>query len=282
MWGSTFLLTKLAVAELPPLVVVAGRLSIAAVILLGLALASGRRLLPSARHGTFFVLMALIGNCLPFSLITWGQQWIPSGLAGMLMASMPLVTLVLAHFFVSGERLNAAKVLGFFLGFAGVIVLLGPQRLLEFKLAGMELPAQLAILAGTLSYACAAIIARRRPESDSLAASAGVMSAASLIMVPVAFTFDSPWRTSPTGTALLAVLALGVMSTALATLVYFRLITRAGPGFLSLINYLIPLWASFLGAWLLDEQLGISAWLALALILTGMFVSQLRARHPVS
>lgn len=279
VWGSAFLLTKIAVTGLPPLVVVAGRLTIAATILVGVGLHLRVRLLPSARHGLFFLAMSTLGNSLPFSLISWGQQSIPSGLAGMLMACMPLFTIVLAHFLVPGERLSGARIMGFLLGLAGVLLLLGPERLLEFRTSGPELMAELAVLAGAVCYSGAMILARLRPPCESIVASAGTMTAASLVMVPVAlFTSDIgiirlepvPW---------LAVSVLGVVCTALATLAYFRLVTRAGPGFLSLINYLIPVWASLLGMWVLGERLALQAWAGLALILGGMLLSQMAARR---
>ena len=275
IWGSAFLFTKLAVAGLPPLVVVAGRLSIAAVILLAVAISMRAQMLPTRRHAWFFLAMALLGNCLPFSFISWGQQWIPSGLAGMLMACMPLFTIVLAHFLVPDERLNGAKIAGFILGLLGVFVLVGPQRLLEFKTSGRELQAELAVLFGAVCYACAMILARLRPACEPVVASAGVMTAASLVMLPFALLSAPLAAPVLPARAVGAVLVLGVACTALATLAYFRLITRAGPGFLSLINYLIPVWASILGTLVLGEKLALSAWLGLGLILTGMLMSQL-------
>ena len=184
--------------------------------------------------------MVLTGNCVPFWLISWGQQGIDSGLAGILMAVMPITTLVLAHFFVRGERLNGAKAMGFGLGFVGVVALAGPNALLELRGTGTALLYELAILGGAVLYAVNAIVARRRPKGDALAAAAGVMIVGSIIMVPAAFSGGAPWPATIGGEAAAALAFLGIASTAAATVVFFKLIAIAGPTFVSLINYLIP------------------------------------------
>jgi drug/metabolite transporter (DMT)-like permease len=274
MWGSSFLLTKVAVAAIPPSIVVAGRLGIAAVLVFGALMIVGRRLPTWGRHWLFFIAMALTGNCIPFWLISWGQQGIDSGLAGILMAVMPLTTLVLAHFFVDGERLNRSRVVGFLTGFCGIVILVGPEAALEFEGGGSALVSELAVLTGALCYAVATIVARRRPKSDALVAASGVMIAATLIMAPVAVVNDGnrAFELSLIGAS--AVALLGVMSTALATVVYFKLITLAGPSFLSLINYLIPLWAVLLGTVLLGETPEWTALIALVLVLSGIALSE--------
>ena len=273
MWGSSFLLTKVALAAVPPAGLVAARLVIAAAVLAGLLLVLRRAWPRSPRLWGFFLAMAITGNALPFLLIAWGQQRIDSGLAGILMAVMPLTTVVLAHFF-AGERLTGRRVAGFALGFLGIVVLVGPEALLELGGTGTALLSELSVLGGALCYAANTIIARRRPESDPLVATAGVMVVASLLMVPLAVGSGVPAPGEMTLAAALAVLALGLVSTALATVVYFKLITVAGPTFLSLINYLIPLWAVAVGMIFLGEQPQWSALAALALILTGIGLSE--------
>jgi len=274
LWGSSFALIKLALATLPPLTVVAGRLVIAAVVLIGWVYASGRRLKLSARLWLFLIAMAVTGNCLPFFLISWGQQFIDSALAGILMAVMPLVTLALAHFLVADEHIDPAKIFGFVLGFAGIVTLLGPESLRAWQGSDLPLLAELAVLGGAFCYAVNTIVARRRPASDALQAAAGVALAASVLMTPLAVISERPWTLAPAGTSLLALGVLGVFSTAVATVLYFRLITSAGPTFLAMINYLIPLWAVMTGALFLGEQPGWNALGALVLILTGIALAQ--------
>ena len=196
------------------------------------------------------------------------------------MAVMPLATLVLAHVFVEGERLTAARAAGFATGFAGVVVLIGPEAVMEVAGAGSHLLSELAVLGGALCYAVATIIARRRPDSDALVAATGVAIAASVIMAPMAMASAAaaggPLESPVPATSLAAVAILGVVSTALATVVYFKLIALAGPSFLSLINYLIPLWAVLVGMAVLDERPDWTALAALALVLLGIALSELK------
>lgn len=276
MWGSSFMLTKVAVSTLSPSSVVAGRLVIAAVILGIAVMAMGSRFPGWGRQWVFFIAMAVMGNCIPFWLISWGQRGIDSGLAGILMAVMPLATLVLAHIFVEGERLTPNRAAGFAIGFAGIVVLIGPEAVLEATGAGSDLLSKLAVLAGALCYAVATIIARRRPDSDALVAAAGVAIAASVIMAPLAAVNDGLLASPIPPASLVAVAVLGLVSTAMATVVYFRLIALAGPSFLSLINYLIPLWAVLVGMIVLDEQPQWKALGALALVLSGIALSEIR------
>ncbi len=282
MWGSSFLFNKIAVAAMAPATVVAGRLVLAAAVLALVLVATRRTLAGGPRAWMFFVAIALVGNCVPFWLIAWGQQKIDSGLAGILMAVMPITTLVLAHFFVRGERLNGAKAAGFALGFLGVVVLIGPDAILELRGTGTVLLYELAVLGAAVLYAVNTIVARRRPEGDALAAAAAVMIVSSLIMVPTAWSGETPWPTTIGAKEAVALAFLGVASTAAATVVFFKLIALAGPTFVSLINYLIPVWAVLVGAIFLGESPEWAALGALALIFAGIGLSELRGRKVVA
>ena len=274
MWGSSFMFTKVAVSALPPETVVAGRLVIAAAGLTALLFALGKTLPGGRRPWLFFLALAVLGNVLPFWLISWGQQRIDSGLAGILMAIMPLTTLVLAHFFVADERLNPIRLGGFVLGFLGIVALVGPDALLELEVGGTALLSELSVLGGAVCYAVNTIVARHRPDGDPLVAGTGVMILASAIMLPLAFAGGPPAIAAIPATAALAVAVLGIVSTALATVVYFKLVTAAGPTFVSLINYLIPLWAVVVGMVVLGETPEWRALGALALILSGIALSE--------
>lgn len=278
MWGSSFLFTKIAVAAIAPLDLVAGRFVLASLVLVALLVATRRGLPRGLRLWLFIAAMTLIGNCLPFWLISWGQQRIDSGLAGILMAVMPLATVMLAHFF-AGERLNRFKAAGFLVGFVGIVVLVGPAVLLELGGSGTTLVSELAVLGGALCYAVNTIIARRRPESDALAVSAGVALTACLVMAPAAAATGLPDPLRLPASAVIAVVWLGVVSTATATVVYFKLITLAGPSFLSLINYLIPAWAVLMGALFLGERPAWTALAGLVLILSGIGLAETRGRR---
>lgn len=280
LWGSSFLFTKIAVTVIPFEWVAAGRLVIGALLLMALAGALGRSVPRGGRLWLFLLLIALFGNALPFFLIAWGQRSIDSGLAGILMAIMPLATLSLSHYLVPGERLTARRLAGFLLGFAGVVVLMGPAALLKLGEGGGNLLPMLAVLAGAVSYGVSAILARLRPPSDTVSSAAASVLLAALMAVP--FVLRAPWP-QPIGTdvvpALASVAWLGVLSTALAAILYFRLIRSAGPAFVSQLNYLIPLWAVLIGMLFLGERPQSKHLLALTLILGGVLLAQLDRRR---
>jgi len=207
---------------------------------------------------------------LPFWLIAKGQMFVTSGMAGLLMAIMPLMTLILAHFFIVGENLNRNKLLGFVFGISGITLILGPTILgSENSLLGCLL-----VLSAAVLYATNTIIARRLPTYSSAVVSTGVTICAALISFmiwPSVLTIDWP-RVS--NLALVTIIWLGVFPTGVAAIIFFVLIRRAGPTFLSNINYLIPLVAYFTGALVLGELIVWHDMIALAAILFGIAVSR--------
>ena len=280
MWGSAFMLTKIALSALSPTVVVAGRLALGSALLVSLAALKSQRLPTGGRLWLFYVGIAFFGNALPFSLITWGQGYIDSGLAGILMAVMPLVVLGLAHYLVPGERVTVYRAGGFLLGFAGIMVLMGPDALSELGGEKGQLMPMMAVLGGAISYAVAVVLARLRPVSGALSTAAATTLIATLLMLPVVIQgVDFTHLPEPTTAVLLAVVLLGVFSTAIATVIYFWLINRAGPAFVSQINYLIPLWAVAIGVLFLGEAVERSHLYSLALVLGGIFLTQLERRR---
>ncbi len=274
MWGSSFGLTKIAVATVPAHSVVAMRLVVAACVLIPVVLLLRRRFPVDARSWCFFVCMGFLGNALPYWLITWGQRSVDSGPAGVLMAVMPIATLAFAHFFVKGERINPAKAIGFSLGLFGVITLTGPSALMELSSGGSALLSQLAIVAGAVCYAANTIIARLSPTRDGIVAAAGTTVAANALLVPTHAKGVPEFVFSLDLGSALAIGALGVFSTALAPILYFRIIRLAGPTFLSYINYLIPIWALVVGMLFLGESPSWTALLALGLVVTGIAIAQ--------
>jgi len=276
MWGSAFLLNQIALESFPPTTLAAFRLIIGAIVLIiamwwyGISWHSNLKLLG------YFLAMAVIGNALPYFLIAWGQQYVSSGLAGILMAVMPLATLFLAHFFIPSEPLNTHRVVGFAFGFTGIVILMGPQTLLEISNAGSTLLAQLAILGGALCYALGTIIARLRPESDDLLTATMVLILAGLVTLPTSLLIESPWIKPTSIAAISAIALLGLIATGLATVVYFKLLRSAGATFLAQMNYLIPVWALAAGVVFLNEQVTPKTALALLVILFGIGISQSR------
>jgi len=278
LWGTAFLFIKLTLESLPPTTLVATRVSIAACVLTVAVRARGLHL-PTAPHiWRNYLLMGLVGNALPFTLISWGQIRVDSSVTGILMGVMPLVTMLLAHVFVPGERVTPRVAFGFTIGFLGLVALSGPDALLELGGRSSALVRELAIVGGAVCYAINTILARRLATLDALVSSATVMWAATAIMVPLACLNDQPWTLEPSAIALVSAVWLGLGATALATIVYFVVVQSAGPTFLSLMNYMIPVVALLAGVLLLGEPLTWSALLGLSLILSGLAISQLRAR----
>jgi drug/metabolite transporter (DMT)-like permease len=265
LWGTSFMVTAIAVASVSPMGVVALRVLLGALVLIPVVVLRALRFPRNARAWGGFFLMAVVGNLAPFYLIAWGQQEIDSGIAGVLMAVMPLVTMLLAHFFVPGERLNLFKLSGFAMGIAGVILLLGPT----IEGGGGEVLRGLAVNT---------ILARRLPHFNPLVAGAGVLVAASLIIVPLwAVQELAGQEISFSRESILALVWLGIAPTGLATIIYFAVIGRAGPSFLSNINYLIPVVAFFTGVWVLSEPVTGTSLFSLVIILTGIALTRHRA-----
>ncbi len=274
IWGTAFLFIDLSVETLPPGTLVAARVSIAAVVLVLAVRFLGLEMPAPGVLWLRFLLLACVGNAIPFFAISWGQQRVPSGLAGILMAVMPLTTLLLAHFFVPGERMTSRRTTGFVMGFAGVVVLTGPDALSRLGGAPSDLVFQLAVLSGALCYAINTILAGRMPVMHPIVSAACVMLMASAVMLPFSFWVDRPWRLTPSGLSLASVVWLGLVPTGAATVLYFRIVSSAGPTFLSLMNYLIPGVALATGVVIAGEPFEWHVVGALTLILAGLFTSQ--------
>jgi drug/metabolite transporter (DMT)-like permease len=276
-WGASFLLIKLAVATIPPLTVVAGRIVVGVVVLLVIARARGVTLPTDRRSWAKLAVMGALGTVLPFFLITWGETRIDSGLAAILMAFVPIGAILLAHLFQHDEKLTVGKVVGVALGCIGLVVLVGPSALAGL---GHELTAQLAVLAAALCYAGNSIVARRLGGLSADIVSIGMLLTAGMIAVPAAIAVDRPWTLSPSALSLLAVVLLGVISTALGYVLLFAVIARAGAGFSSFNNFLVPPVGVVWGVLLLGEQPSPHALVALVIVLAGLAAPRLWSRPP--
>lgn len=276
MWGSAFLLNEIALGSLPPSVIVAVRIVIAASMVVGYLRLTGDRLPGPGRAWAPMIVLALFGNVLPFHLIAWAQQHLDSSLVGVLMAVMPLFVLSLAHFFVPGARLTPFRIAGFVAGFAGVVVIIGPDFAGGLE-GNLTLLGAIAALGAALSYSVSTIYARRLGAGDPVRRSAAMLLVASALSLPAAIV-ELPEVAAPGTGALVALLLLGLFTTGAATLLYFRLVQGPGPTFLSLVNYLVPAWAVVAGALLLDETLSIAVVAGLLLILLGVALSEFGPR----
>ena len=274
LWGSSFLFTAISVATVDPISVVFYRLALGALVLALVVFARGQSFPRGLRVWVGFLMMAIAGNALPFFLISWGQQTIDSGIAGMIMAIMPLMTMVFAHYLVEGETLNRYKIIGFSLGITGVALLLGPV----FEGGGRALVSGLAIFTAATCYAVNAILIKRLPRFSPMVGACGVLIMASLVVLPF-WLILSPTNNSISENSMLAVIWLGIGPTGIATIILFSVIDRAGPTFLSTINYLVPVVAFFCGAWLLSEPVSWHHFVALGTILGGIAITRIRVNR---
>ena len=272
VWGSSYLMVEIALSVWRPEQITGLRVLAAATVLVASMLVRGFRFPLELRFWAYFGVIAVVGNCLPFFLISWGQQQVESGLAGILAGSTPLVVLVLGHFALHDERLAVRHVLAFLLGFAGIVVLMGPDSLAAFGGSASRWLSQLAILGGAVCYAVATVIARRMPVMSPLVTSAGVLVIASVLMSPFSMEGSRAFGTMA-WQPLAAIAFLGLVGTGLASILYFRLVAATSARFTSLLNYLVPVWAVGLGGIVLGEKLPASSWLALALILSGLILT---------
>jgi drug/metabolite transporter (DMT)-like permease len=273
LWGSSFMFTSIAIRTVDPLSVVFFRILIGAIILTIYLYARSKRLPFDMTSWLIFCLLGFVGYLLPFFLIAWGQQTLDSGLAGMIMAIMPLVTMILAHYLIPNETLNRFKIFGFILGITGVTLLLGPV----FRGEPHEILSAIAIFVAACSYALNAILVRRLPPFSPMVAGAGVLFAASLCLLPLWLAQQHIVLAQISSASLWSVIWLGIGPTGIATIILFAIIERAGPTFLSTINYLIPVVAFLSGVWVLSEPMNLSSLIALAIILTGIALTRFRA-----
>ena len=278
IWGASFLGVEKALESFAPITIAALRIALAAVILTGASYAMGIGLPKDKRTWLFAFGMGLFSNAIPFTLLSWGQQYVTSGFAGITMAVVPLLVLPLSHFLIPGMRLTRIKAIGFGIGFIGVVVLIGPARILQSGGGDIENIARIACVIASMCYAIGSVITRLAPKGEAMAFSAAALIMGALIAVPIALAVEG-MPTAPTLPALAGMLYLGVFPTALATIMLVFIVKTAGPPFLSLVNYQVPIWAVIIGMVVLKEELPSSFIWALGLILAGLAVAQIKARR---
>ncbi len=274
-WGGSFFLIKIAVETVPPLTVAASRLVIAAACLLIIVIAQKQSLPNTLGLWGTYLIVGLLGNALPFVLIGYGELYVDSGIAAILMAIVPLATMIMAHYLVAGEDMSAAKIIGLVLGLIGVVVLVGTDALSGL---GVQIFGQIAILAAALSYAVQNIYASRVRHLPPTANAAAAVIGAAVWTIPVSLIVDRPWTIEIGTDAVLAIVGLALISTAGGAMLFFFLLRSAGPSFVALTNYIVPVMGVFWGWLILSERLGWDAIAALVLILAGIAVVRLGSR----
>ncbi len=268
LWGGSFFFSKVALVELKPFTVVFGRVFIAAIALNIVVRATGHRMPTSLKMWFSFFVMGFLNNLLPFSLIFWGQTQISSSLASILNATTPVWAVLLAHFLTTDERLTPNRISGVIFGMIGVLFMIGFDALQGL---GSDVIAQLAVVGAALSYACAGIYGKRFKETPAVVTATGQITGTTLMMIPIVIIFDKPWLLPmPGSNAWEALLGLALLSTALAYIIYFRLLSSAGATNLLLVTFLIPVSAILLGTIILGEQLDIQYFVGMGFISLGL------------
>ena len=277
IWGSSFYAVSIALDNFQPLQIVAGRITIGALVLTFLSYKYGDGLpkLAKAKHKTWVYSfgMGAFTNVIPFSLLSWAHTGVSSSFAGITMSLVPFVTLTLAHFFVAGEGFSYQKVFGLFIGFLGILILFDFYQLYWSWTDFDAFQFKLACFGAVACYSIGAIITRHSPPESKFTFSASGLLAGSIIIIPITLFVDGTPQVDDIK-SFLAIIYLGLLPTGLATLILVNLIKGVGPTFLSLVNYLVPVWAIIFGVFFNYETFEVSFILALILIFLGLLLSQ--------
>ena len=274
VWGASFLFIEIALEGITPFWLASARITFAAILMSIIWGARGWPLFTETKPGTWttVLIVGALSSAVPFMLLSWGQQYVTSGFAGVSMAAVALIVLPLAHFLVPGEHLTKRKAIGFLLGFVGVMVLIGGNAFTSTG-AALETYGRFACIAAAGCYALSSVYVRRLPAVDAIGLATLLLIIGAVIVVPAAWLREGP-PPLPDRQTLAVLTMLGVVQTAAANFLRVLVIRTAGPTFMSLTNYQVPIWSVVLGALVLGEPLPPSLLLALILILTGVGLSQ--------
>ena len=272
VWGGSFLFNAILVAELPVITIVAIRVTVAALALWGFVRFTGRKIPTTLQVWGALLILGVLNNAIPFSLIVQGQTQITSGLASILNATTPFFTILVAGFFLTDERFSVLRVLGVVVGFSGVILMVGPEALGSL---GADFWAQLCALGAALSYGFASVFGRRFRELkvDPVMVATGQVTMSSLVLWPIALWIDGPQDILGLSfNAAASMFGLAVLCTSFAYIVYFLILERAGATNISLVTFLVPISAIILGVLVLGESIFIKEIIGMTLIGLGLAI----------
>jgi drug/metabolite transporter (DMT)-like permease len=271
LWGPSFLFIKIAVVEISPLQLATLRIGIAAILINIFLLSKGQRLTKDLKFWKHVLIAGFFAHTLPFLLINWGEQYIDSALASILNGLTPLSTVVLANFMVSDEKLTGQKIVGVLLGFVGLLVLVMPNILsgLEATQAGI-----IAVTIGAISYGVAIVYSKKHlKNTPSMHAPSAQLLGATIYLIPISLMIESPANLlSISWQAIGSVLILAVFGTAIAFIVYYKILERTSASYLSLVTYLMPIYGVILGVLFMNEMISSEMIAGMLLILVGIFV----------
>lgn len=267
LWGGSYTFIKLGVATIPPVTLIAGRTLIAAVLLLVIMAGRGVRMPDDAATWRRFLFQACLNSVIPWTLIAWAERSVDAGLATILNSTSPIFTFFLTLFIAHQDKPSWRKLFGVVAGMAGICLIIGVQALHGF---GEQLVAQVAIVVATICYAGGALFSRGFKGLDPIAPAAGSLLCGAAILLPVSMVAERPWNVMPSATSLLALAGLAAFSTAIAFVIYFRLIQTLGSVSTTAQAYLrVPIGVA-LGVLLLGERLAPTAWTGLACVVVGV------------
>ena len=278
MWGSAFAALKVSLTSIPHLWVMSLRLMIGSLTIAIVFLFMKKRLPMTLEFWKWSLIIGILGFSVPFSIIAWGAQYIPSSLVAILMGANPIITLILAYFLLPNSSLSFRMAVGVFLGLLGIILLVGFGNFSSDLYQFQFIYGQLAVLTGTFSFALASILLKNSPQEHSFERALGSLICGSVIGLFLAYFFSdtSLIISNISFKSLVSIIFLGVFPTGIATVIWFKIIALKGPIFLALVNYLIPVWALILGIFLLNEKINYIIGFGLILITIGVWMIEKR------
>nr|WP_047573019.1 EamA family transporter [Methylobacterium sp. ZNC0032] len=279
LWGGSYTFIKLGVETIPPLTLIAARTLIAGLVLLAVIRWRGLRLPRDPATWRLFVVQACLNSVVPFTLIAWAERSVDAGLATILSSTSPIFVVLLTCLSAKAERLPALRLAGIAAGLAGTVLIVGMQAMAGF---GEQLWAQLALVAASICYGGAALFGRSFKGLDPIMPAAGSLLCGALVLLPLSLVLDRPWTLSPSVQSIQALIALSLVSTALAFVIYFRLIARLGTVATTSVAYLRVPTGVLIGMIFLGEALAPTAWAGLGLVILGVMAMTLplRSRAP--
>ena len=277
VWGSAFGLTSVALEGFSPVETSFGRTALAAVVVAGVAVISGQGIPNNLLEWRWLSLLGIVGLAAPVTLLTWAQQSIPSSVASIFISSVPLFILLATRIFLH-EPVSRRKWTGFAIGFAGLVWLAGPAAISQIGSEDQAI-AQLACILVAVGYASGGIVIKLMPEIPPFRATAGTMISGAVFLLPFGFTafetaLGAPW------VPLIALIALGILPSGIGQNIRYVVVKRRGPVFMSVVGFLLPVWAGFVGFFILDEPLTLHTISAYAIILGGLLISRDRVKKP--
>ena len=280
IWGGAFTLNKFALEAYSPEVLVTSRLLIASIVLLGFVLIIFKKINIDLSNWRYYFFMSIVGIVAPFLLISYGQIGIDSSLAGILMSTMPISTLILSHFFLDDENMTKKKLIGFLVAFTGIIILIMPDKNIIENNFIDGIYSELMVISGAILYSFAAVYGKRFKITNPLNASTGVILYSAVIMsIYIMLNFDLAPHSYGDYKHITAVVVLGVFCTAIATIIYFQILQSSGATFISIMNYLIPVWAILFGVIFFNEAVSWNYLVGLIIVILGIQLSQTKGNH---